>query len=107
MLVGMAMGACAMTPLSAIGNDALALFLESGACLAIGGLVGAFHFLTLRRSVRMLATGSSLSAGLVLHLIRFPIIAGALVFIARYGALPLLAAMLGIRAARTAALRRG
>jgi hypothetical protein len=55
----------------------------------------------------MLATGSSLSAGLVLHLIRFPVIAGALVFTARYGALPLLAATLGILAARTAVLRLG
>jgi N-ATPase, AtpR subunit len=103
----MAMDACAMTPLSAIGNDALAVFVESWAWLAIGGLVGAFHFLTLRRSARMLATGSSLSVGLVLHLIRFPVIAGVLVLVAQYGALPLLAAMLGILAARSAVLRLG
>jgi hypothetical protein len=103
----MAMDARAMTPLFAIGNEALALFLDSAAWLAIGALVGAFHFLTLRRSAWMVATGSSLCAGLVLHLIRFPIIAGVLVFIARYGALPLLAAMLGLLAARAAVLRLG
>jgi hypothetical protein len=96
-----------MTPLFAIGHDTLAPFLESTAWVATGGLVGTFHFLTLRRSARMLAMGSSLSAGLVLHLIRFPIIAGALIVIARYGALPLLAATLGILGARTAALRLG
>ncbi len=96
-----------MTQLFATGHDVFALFLKSSAWLAMGGLVGAFHFLTLRRSVRMLAMGSSLSAGLALHLIRFPIIAGALVFVARYGAPPLLAAMLGILAARAAVLRLG
>jgi hypothetical protein len=103
----MAMDARAMTLLFATRNEALTLLLESGACLAMGGLVGTFHFLTLRRSVRMLATGSALSAGLVLHMIRFPIIAGALIVIARYGALPLLAATIGILAARAAVLRLG
>jgi hypothetical protein len=96
-----------MTPLFAVRHEALALLLESGAWLAMGGLVGTFHFLTLRRSARMLVMGSSLSAGLVLHLIRFPITAIALIVIAPYGALPLLAAMLGILAARTALLRLG
>jgi F1F0 ATPase subunit 2 len=104
-LVGLAMDARAMTQLFATGHDVFALFLESSAWLAMGGLVGAFHFLSLRRSARMLATGPSLFAGLALHLIRFPIVAGVLVFIARYGAPPLLAAMLGILAARTAVLR--
>jgi F1F0 ATPase subunit 2 len=107
MLVGLAMDARAMTPFFATGQDQFALLLESGAWLAMGALVGTFHFVTLRRSARMLATGSSLSAGLALHLIRFPIIAGTLVFSARYGALPLLAAMFGILAARTAVLRLG
>jgi hypothetical protein len=96
-----------MTTLFATGHDVYALLLESGAWLTMGGLVGAFHFLTLRRSARMLATGSSLSAGLVLHLIRFPITVGALIVIARYGALPLVAATLGILASRTAVLRLG
>jgi hypothetical protein len=101
----MAMDARAMTLPFATGNETIALLLESGAWLAMGGLIGTFHFLTLRRSARMLAMGSSLSAGLVLHLIRFPITASALIVIARYGALPLLAATLGILAARTAVLR--
>jgi hypothetical protein len=106
-LVGLAMDARAMTQLFATGHDVFALLLKSCAWLAMGGLVGTFHFLTLRRSARMLAIGSSLSAGLMLHLIRFPITAGALIVIAQYGALPLLAATLGILVARTAVLRLG
>jgi F1F0 ATPase subunit 2 len=101
-LVGLEMDARAMTP-----HEAFALLLESNAWLTMGALVGAFHFLTLRRSAQMLAAASSLSAGLALHLIRFPVITGALVFIVRHGALPLLAAMLGILVARTAVLRLG
>jgi hypothetical protein len=103
----MAMDAHAMTAFFATGHEALALFLESGAWLALGGVIGTLHFLTLRTSARLLAAGPSLAAGLALHLIRFPVTAGALILIVRHGALPLIAAMLGILAARTAVLRLG
>jgi len=89
----------------ATGRETLALLLESGAWLAAGGLVGAFHFLSLRSSARMLATASAPSAALALHLVRFAVTAGALIVIARHGALPLLAATLGLVAARTAVLQ--
>lgn len=96
-----------MTQLFATGHEAFALLARSGAWLATGGLVGAFHFLTLRRSTRMLAAGSSLLPGLALHLVRFAITASALALIAGHGALPLLAAMLGVLASRTAVLGLG
>jgi F1F0 ATPase subunit 2 len=93
-----------MTSFFAPGDDALLLLAGAAAWLAAGGLVGALHFLTLQRSVQMLATGSSLPRALALHLVRFAITAGALAVIARHGALPLLAATLGLVASRTAAL---
>jgi F1F0 ATPase subunit 2 len=96
-----------MMPLFATEHQAFAVLAESSTWLAMGALVGAFHFLTLRTSARMLATGSSLPAAVAVHLIRFAITAGVLVLIARHGALPLLAATLGIIASRTAVLRRG
>jgi F1F0 ATPase subunit 2 len=104
MLVGLALDARAMTPLFTKGDDALALVAGSAAWLAAGGLVGAFHFLTLHRSVRMLAAGASLLLALALHLVRFAITVGALTVIARHGALPLLASMLGLLASRATVL---
>ena len=101
----MAMDARAMMQVFATGRGALALLLQGGAWLTAGGLLGAFHFLSLRRSARRLATSSAPSAALTLHLIRFAITAGALIVIARYGALPLLAATFGLVAARTAVLQ--
>lgn len=86
-------------------HEAFALLLDSSAWLAAGGFLGAFHFLTLRRSARMLTTGASLPAALALHLARFAVTAGALLLIARQGALPLLAATLGILAARGVVIR--
>jgi F1F0 ATPase subunit 2 len=110
MLVGMAMDAHAMTQVFttqgfATGEGALALLAASTAWLAAGGAVGAFHFLTLRTSVRMLATGSPLPAALALHLTRFAVTAVALSVIARHGVLPLLAATIGVLVARAAVLR--
>jgi F1F0 ATPase subunit 2 len=108
----MAMDARAMmqfftTGYFATGHEAFTRLLENSAWLAAGAIVGAFHFLTLRTSTRMLVSGSSLPAGLALHLVRFAVTAGALALIARHGALPLLAATLGILASRAAVLRLG
>lgn len=94
-----------MTPTFATGHQALALFLEGGAWLTAGGLLGAFHFLSLRTSSRMLAVPSALPVALTLHLVRFALTAGTLTVIAVHGALPLLAATLGLLAARTAVLK--
>jgi F1F0 ATPase subunit 2 len=100
MLVSVAMDAHAM-----MRAALMQIVVESSPWLAAGSAVGAFHFLMLRRSAGMLAAGSSLPAALALHLVRFPVTAGALVLVAHHGALPLLAAMLGILAARTAVVR--
>jgi F1F0 ATPase subunit 2 len=94
-----------MTQVFTTEREALTLLLESGAWLTAGGLLGAFHFLSLRRSARMLATASAPAAALALHLIRFAVTAGALSVIARHGAVPLLAATLGVLAARTVVLQ--
>jgi hypothetical protein len=100
------MDAQAMTGLSMPQYDILKLVLGASAWLAIGALVGAFFYLTLRRGAQMLATGSSVSTALALQLIRFTVMAGLLGIIARhYGAVALLVVTFGILAARTAVLR--
>jgi hypothetical protein len=100
------MDAKAMTGLSMPQYDILKFVLGAPAWLAIGALVGAFFYLTLRRSAQMLATGSSVSTALVSQLIRFTVMAGLLGIIARhYGAVALLVVTFGILAARTVVLR--
>ena len=95
-----------MTGLSVPQYDILKLVLIASTWLAIGALIGAFFYLTLRRSAQMLATGSSMRTALALQLIRFAVMAGLLGIIARhYGAVALLAVTFGIHAARTAVLR--
>lgn len=73
--------------------------------LLAGALLGSFHFLTLRRNVYLLVSGRTmLSFGL--QLMRFAVVAAALAIIARsFGALPLLAAAVGLLVARTVVLR--
>jgi hypothetical protein len=76
--------------------------------LAIGIVIGACHFLTLRWNVRMLTAGRSLLPVMAIQLGRFAAIGIALAVTAVYfGALPLLAATAGILAARTAVTRLG
>ena len=108
MLVGVAMDAHAMTGFHVTEHDVLKLVLDAVSWLAIGALIGAFHFLSLRRSAQMLATGSAVLLALALALIRFAVLAGALGIITRHdGALALLVATLGVLASRTAVLRLG
>lgn len=97
-----------MTGLAMPHDDIFRLVLDACAWLAIGTLVGAFFYLTLRRSVQMLATGCCVSKALALQLIRFMVMAGLLGIIARhYGVLALLVVTFGILAARTAVVRLG
>jgi F1F0 ATPase subunit 2 len=104
----MAMDAQAMTRSYVPIHDVSNLVFDAGSWLAIGALLGAFYFLSLRRSARMLATGSTVLLALALQLIRFAVLAGALGIIARhYGAAALLVATLGVLASRTAVLRLG
>jgi F1F0 ATPase subunit 2 len=102
------MDAQAMTGFGLTAHDMLKLILNTSPWLAIGTLIGAFHFLILRRSVQMLATGSPVLLAFALQLIRFAVMAAALGVITRhYGAVALLVATLGVLASRTAAVRIG
>ena len=97
-----------MTPLYFTGYDPLSYGLGAGAWLGAGALIGAFHFLTLRWNVQMFATGRSLPLALAGQLVRFALTAGLLAVIASgFGRLPLLAATVGILAARTALVQLG
>lgn len=89
-------------------TDASLLVLGAGGWLAAGAAIGAFHFLTLRRNIRMLPSGRPLLPALALQLVRFAVMAAALFLIVRhFGTLPLLAATAGILASRTAIVRCG
>ena len=97
-----------MTKLHFTEYDLILLVVSVGSWLAAGALIGAFHFLTLRWNVGMFAAGQSLLQALAIQLIRFAVIAGVLAIVAHYyGALPLLAATLGILAIRTVVVRFG
>jgi F1F0 ATPase subunit 2 len=97
-----------MTKLYATGHDMFVLGLKASMWLAIGALIGAFHYVTLRSNARMLAIRCSVPVALGIQLTRFAVIAGVLAIITRYyGALPLLVATLGVLTARTVVLRLG
>jgi F1F0 ATPase subunit 2 len=96
-----------MTNSYVTGHDLFLHVLNAGAWLAVGALIGVFHFMTLRWNVHMFATGGSLVLASMGQLIRFAIIACLLAAIAQFGALPLLAAAAGVLAARSAILRLG
>ena len=97
-----------MTKLYLAEPDLILHSVGAGAWLMVGALIGAFHFLTLRWNVRMLAPGRPLPLVLAIALVRLAIIAGALGVVAgRFGALPLIVATAGIVAARTAVIKLG
>jgi len=97
-----------MTYFQLAGRDLMLYALDAGAWLSVGALIGASHFLTLRRNVRMLAGDRSFPLALAVQFGRLAILAGALAVIAaHFGALPLIVATAGILAARTAVLRLG
>jgi F1F0 ATPase subunit 2 len=80
--------------------------LRAAALAATGVVVGRCYFEVLRWSVARYASGrSSALQGAALALGRILCAAALLLFAARLGALPLLAAFLGFIAARTWALR--
>jgi F1F0 ATPase subunit 2 len=89
-------------------HDLIMYALSAGAWLAVGTLIGAFHFLTLRWNVRMFALNQPLPLAFATQLVRFALIAIVLGVIAsHFGALPLLTAAAGILATRTAIIRFG
>ena len=89
-------------------SEGVPLILRAGAWLGGGTLIGAFHFLTLRWNVAMLARGRAPLRALALALGRFAFVAGSLAVVAAYfGALPLLLTGAGIVGIRAAVVRKG
>lgn len=77
------------------------LTLQAGAWAAVGMLVGAFHFRTLRWIVGLLTGGGGWFLPAAVQLARFAFLAGALAVVTiHFGALPLLSATTGILTAR-------
>ncbi len=97
-----------MTHIDLLAHDPIPRLLGAGAWFAVGVLVGAFHFLTLRCNVYLLVIDRRLFLALPAQLARFAALAGALGMVAAdFGALALIAATAGILAARMAILRCG
>jgi hypothetical protein len=74
--------------------------------LTAGVAIGAAHYFLLWRNVERLTSDGSVSQALAPHLGRFLVTGAALYFVARLGALPLAAALLGIIGARIVIGRR-
>lgn len=82
-------------------HEYLAFIAAAAGWFAAGALLGAVHFLSLRWNLQRLVAGqAALSLGL--QLLRFVLTGAALTATVRlFGAVPLLAASLGLMAART------
>ena len=81
------------------------LALRVVAAFAAGALLGALHFGSLWWAVSLYGSGAPLKA-IAAQLLRFAILGAALFAIAMEGALPLIAAGLGLLAARAIVVRR-
>lgn len=76
--------------------------LRACAWLGSGMLIGTFHLLTLRWSVRTLTLGRATLAALVVQAARFALLASLLAVIVRHsGSWPLMLTAAGVVAART------
>lgn len=80
--------------------------LVAAACAALGVGLGLVYFRGLWWNARMLAGGRSAKRVVALMLGRFVLLAAVLALLARAGALPLVAAALGLLAGRQFVLRR-
>lgn len=76
------------------------------AFLLAGILLGLVHFASLRRVSSLYLSGASPGRALALQMARLAVLAGALAGFALLGALPLLAATLGLFIGRAIILRR-
>ncbi len=89
-------------------TEYVSLTLQASAWLAVGTLVGAFHFLTLQWNVSMLVTDRARLLAIAVQFGRLALVAGVLAVAAsHFGAFPLLLASTGILTARSAILRWG
>lgn len=82
------------------------LILEVVAGFAVGAGIGATHYYLLWRNVEMLMSSQSLKRAMALQIIRLFLTGAAFYLIARFGALPLVAAALGLVGARMLVVRR-
>lgn len=92
--------------ISSFDPPTLALVARTAAALAIGLIAGLAFFSMLWRATHLLATGRSPMRAVALHFLRLVLIAGVLALAAWQGALPLIAAAIGLTAARYLAVRR-
>jgi F1F0 ATPase subunit 2 len=88
-----------------VAMDAPAMIVALMIGLAAGAILGAAHLASLWWSVVLLRDGRPV-LGVVAQALRFVGLAAALAVIARHGAAPLIAAAVGVLAARALLLRR-
>ena len=97
-----------MISFAATRNELIDIIFGASIWLTAGVLIGAFHFLTLQKNVRILVAGQSLLLPLGVQLIRFALTAGVLAAIARsFRESPLLFTAAGILVTRMVVIRRG
>jgi len=85
-------------------HEYLSFIAGTAGWFAAGGLLGAAHFLSLRWNVRCLIGGQPVFS-LGLQLVRFTLTGGAFVLVTKsFGAMPLLAGIFGLMAARNGVL---
>jgi hypothetical protein len=102
----MAMDAQAMTIASLVSHDLVGNALEAGSWLGAGVLIGALHFLTLRWNAAALVDDGPIALALAILIVRLAATGVLLTAVARFfGGPALLAATVGIVAARGAVLR--
>ncbi|HEX2573600.1 MAG TPA: ATP synthase subunit I [Polyangia bacterium] len=76
------------------------------ACFTLGLGLGIAYFLALRHNVRAYVEGGIGARGLALHAARFVATGAVFFWLAQYGALPVLLALVGFLAARQPVLRQ-
>jgi hypothetical protein len=108
LLVSLAMDAQAMMAVEFTKHNLIGFLLSSCAWLTAGALIGAFQFLTLQWTVRMLVVGRGVLLSVGVQLSRFALIALILTAIAwSSGAFSLLVTAAGIVVARTLIIQWG
>ncbi len=95
-----------MTTSFVVSSGGYVLLAEIAVALGLGAAIGAGHYLLLWRTVDLLVSGGSAWRAAALHIMRFLMTGAGLYFVARFGALPLAAALLGVMSARIVIGRR-
>jgi len=74
--------------------------------LFVGGVLGVFHFTTLRMVTNQLVSGASPVRAILLQIVRMALVVAVLAAFTFAGALPLLSCALGVLLGRAIVLRR-